>query len=290
MVVDWITLRDMLLMPLLSCNVKMNRGFHNPVTGTLLCPAGLDWRDAEWVLPTHFFLILMVDLMCVWSLPVGNWLFVVINGQCWSMQTQSTTPKTLGMVFSEPASYLNEFHSFMCNLYITSSNWTGIQAHLHLTQLCGEGSESNQIWKCSDAWHEAGHHGFSSIWSDTSAFSRDVPLLCYWSSGSSDFYCHPPQSFAELTLPQTQKDSMIVFWTSWMMFTNCWTDGIGECSSWVSNFVSKLMLWFLDSQIFPSYIICEHAVTKISELAKLKEKRAVLRQQNLGAWFSTYYL
>jgi len=189
----------------------------------------------------------------------------------------------------KPASHLGEFHSFMCDLYITSLNWTGVQAHLHLTQLHGEGSESNQIWQCSDTWHEVGHHSFSSICSDTSAFSGDVPLLCHWSSGSSDLHCHPPRSFAGLTLPQTRKDSTIVFWTSWMIqmrrmtFTNCWTGGIGECSSWVSNFVSKLMLWFLDSQIFSSYIIHEHAVTKMSALAKLKEKRAVLRQQNLGA-------
>jgi len=189
----------------------------------------------------------------------------------------------------KPASHLGEFHSFMCNLYITSSNWTGVQAHLHLIQLHGEESESNQIQQCSDTWHEVDHHGFPSICSDTSAFSGDVPSLCHWSSGSSDLHCHPPQSFAGLTLPQTQKDSTIVFWTSWtiqmrrMMFTNCWTGGISECSSWVSNFVFKLMPWFLDSQIFPSYIIREHAVTKMSMLAKLKKKRVVLRQQNLGA-------
>jgi len=43
------------------------------------------------------------------------------------------------------------------------------------------------------------------------------------------------------------------------------------------------MLQFLDSQVFPSYVVRERAVTKMSALAKLKEKRAVLRQQNLGA-------
>ena len=44
-VVDWITPRDVPLLPPLSWNVKMNRGFHHPVTGWLLCPAGLDWSD-----------------------------------------------------------------------------------------------------------------------------------------------------------------------------------------------------------------------------------------------------
>jgi hypothetical protein len=46
-VLDWITPRDAPLVPHLSRNVKASRGFHHPVTGALLCPAGLDWNDAE---------------------------------------------------------------------------------------------------------------------------------------------------------------------------------------------------------------------------------------------------
>ena len=34
----------------LSRNVKTNRGFHHPVTGSLLCPASLDWNNSGWVL------------------------------------------------------------------------------------------------------------------------------------------------------------------------------------------------------------------------------------------------
>ena len=44
---DWITKRGLALNPPLSRNVKTNRGFHHPVTGQLLCPAGLDWEDKE---------------------------------------------------------------------------------------------------------------------------------------------------------------------------------------------------------------------------------------------------
>jgi hypothetical protein len=46
-VLDWITPRDSFLLPPLSRNVKTTRGFHHPVTGSLLCPAGLDWNDPE---------------------------------------------------------------------------------------------------------------------------------------------------------------------------------------------------------------------------------------------------
>jgi len=52
-VLDWITLRSMPLVPSLSQNVKTNRGFHYPVTGGLLCPAGLDWNDPEQVPYIH---------------------------------------------------------------------------------------------------------------------------------------------------------------------------------------------------------------------------------------------
>jgi hypothetical protein len=43
--------------PTLSQNVKTNRGYHHPITGTLLCAAGLDWNNAESV-----FLLLPVPL------------------------------------------------------------------------------------------------------------------------------------------------------------------------------------------------------------------------------------
>jgi len=65
-----------------------------------------------------------------------------------------------------------------------------------------------------------------------------------------------------------------------MMFANCWIGGIGKCGL---ESLSKLMLWLLDSQVFPSYIMWKRAVTKMSALAKLKEKRAALRQRDLVA-------
>jgi hypothetical protein len=57
-VLDWIFPRDgdmrnvLPMDPLpqpLSRNVKTNRGFHHPITGALLCPAGLDYNNAERV-------------------------------------------------------------------------------------------------------------------------------------------------------------------------------------------------------------------------------------------------
>ena len=45
-IIDWITPRDKLLALPLKHNIKVDRGFHH-ATGALLCPAGIDWSDAE---------------------------------------------------------------------------------------------------------------------------------------------------------------------------------------------------------------------------------------------------
>ncbi|KIK34358.1 hypothetical protein CY34DRAFT_98146 [Suillus luteus UH-Slu-Lm8-n1] len=46
-VLDWITPKGQNLVPSLSRNVKIDRGFHHERTGALLCPAGLDWSHSE---------------------------------------------------------------------------------------------------------------------------------------------------------------------------------------------------------------------------------------------------
>ncbi|KAF8057990.1 hypothetical protein FPV67DRAFT_1429143 [Lyophyllum atratum] len=44
-VLKWLTPPGVILVPYLHCDVKTNRGFHHAVTGSLLCPAHLDWSD-----------------------------------------------------------------------------------------------------------------------------------------------------------------------------------------------------------------------------------------------------
>ncbi|KAG1791229.1 uncharacterized protein HD556DRAFT_1433038 [Suillus plorans] len=46
-VLDWLVPRGQAVIPPLSQNIKSNRGFNHEVTGALLCPAGLDWLNAE---------------------------------------------------------------------------------------------------------------------------------------------------------------------------------------------------------------------------------------------------
>jgi hypothetical protein len=47
-ILDWIVPKGQSLIPSLSRNVKVDRGFHHERTGFLLCPAGMDWADPEY--------------------------------------------------------------------------------------------------------------------------------------------------------------------------------------------------------------------------------------------------
>jgi len=183
----------------------------------------------------------MVDLVCVWSLPVGNWLFVGINGQYWSMWTKSMTQRPLEWPLQKPASHLGEFHSFMCNLYITSSNRTGIQAHLHLTQLCGEESESNQIWQCLDTWHKVGHHSFPSICSNTSVFSSDVLSLCHW---LLQFYLLWTMTTSLLLIAPTRSLSTHLIWHTYCALSqlDCGVSPFELFLPWLLSFTADLLI------------------------------------------------
>lgn len=48
-IIDWITPKGQSLSPHIPRNVKSGRGFNHERTGALLCPAGLDWANTEYV-------------------------------------------------------------------------------------------------------------------------------------------------------------------------------------------------------------------------------------------------
>ena len=50
-IIDWITPKGQSLNPHIPRNAKAGRGFNHERTGALLCPAGLDWNNTEYVPP-----------------------------------------------------------------------------------------------------------------------------------------------------------------------------------------------------------------------------------------------
>jgi hypothetical protein len=73
-VLDWIAPWGSPLHPPPSRSIKTNRGFHHPIMGALLCPAGVNHSDAECVhLPTDNYLPhLVTHIVCAKDLPVVN--------------------------------------------------------------------------------------------------------------------------------------------------------------------------------------------------------------------------
>jgi hypothetical protein len=61
-VLEWLVPRGQALIPPLSRNIKSDRGFNHEVTGALLCPADLDWSDAEYVS------LLINQCLIVWNI------------------------------------------------------------------------------------------------------------------------------------------------------------------------------------------------------------------------------
>ncbi|KIJ91734.1 hypothetical protein K443DRAFT_685762 [Laccaria amethystina LaAM-08-1] len=46
-IIDWLTPPGEALIPPIARNMKVDRGYHHEKTGSLLCPAGVDWSDPE---------------------------------------------------------------------------------------------------------------------------------------------------------------------------------------------------------------------------------------------------
>ncbi|OBZ76253.1 hypothetical protein A0H81_03025 [Grifola frondosa] len=46
-ILDWIGTPGEAFVPPIARNIKTNRGYHHEVTGSLLCPAGLNWADSN---------------------------------------------------------------------------------------------------------------------------------------------------------------------------------------------------------------------------------------------------
>jgi hypothetical protein len=82
-VLEWISPPSIPVHPLLSRNVK-TRGYHHPITGALLCPAGLDWNDvgSAFLLSHTFFALLTPPLSVREKLSNGE---TPVRGDQWPM-------------------------------------------------------------------------------------------------------------------------------------------------------------------------------------------------------------
>jgi len=208
-VLDWITPKDGALLPPLSRNVKTNRGFHHPVTGALLCPAGLDWKDPEVRA----------------KLSSGE---LVVCGDQWPI-----------LMYADQE-------------YDPEDPWEGlfrsrflVYAFKHIFTSPSSVEKEAKATRSGNARI----HGMKRVTTGSLAY---VATQLRFALSSSSVFCRSDN----LTDSERFYNSVLEF-----------LDHPDEREQ-----VQELQDWW-NCQVFPNYVARERAVTKISALAKLKEKR-----------------
>ncbi|KAF8342369.1 hypothetical protein F5887DRAFT_1215964 [Amanita rubescens] len=213
-VLDWITPRDMPLNPPLSRSVKTTRGFNHPVTGALLCPAGLDWNDPQ----TRT------------KLASGE---LGVRGDQWPLMLYAKQQ------FDPEEPWDGLFRSELL-----------VWAYKHI--FTSPSSVEKEVKATRSG--NARIHGMTRV--TTGSLAYIATQLRFALSSSSVF-----------SRSDTTTDSE--------RFYESVSDFLDDPDE--KNEVTDLLNWW-DCQVFPSCVIREGGITKQSALAKLKEKRAKLKQ------------
>ena len=82
-ILDWIVPVGESLNPPLARNIKLDRGFHHERTGALLCPAGMDWSDLEYIfflLFSHSCILILSNRRIQDGLRSGE---IIVPGDLW---------------------------------------------------------------------------------------------------------------------------------------------------------------------------------------------------------------
>jgi hypothetical protein len=104
-VLDWISPKRELIQPPLHQNSKIDCGFNHELTGSLLCPAGLDWNDT-WYISVFWNLCgpeYLLHFFCVRMKENLQSSEILVCGDQWPifcMPTTFMTPKIHGAVSS----------------------------------------------------------------------------------------------------------------------------------------------------------------------------------------------
>ena len=123
--------------PPLNCKMKFDHGFHHETTGSLLCPAGVNWDDPEWVLVICGMSLFTVFIFSRIKAKLRSGEMHVWGDQwpLFCMWTSNTIWRTPGLDCWGISCWF--WYAGVLYLDYSVIRSAGIQTYLHLSKFCG---------------------------------------------------------------------------------------------------------------------------------------------------------
>ena len=180
-IIDWITPKGQSLTPHIPRNAKSGRGFNHDRTGALLCPAGLDWNNMEWVFLHSAFCYLInmyVAFRTRTKLANGeiqvagdHWPIFLYANYTYDSEDPWNSLLRSGLLVSVSC---NEWSGISCWLILSTE---GVQTYLHVSKLRRSGTQGNAFWECPYPWDALDYKGVPCLCSYTGMDKGDRRLF-----------------------------------------------------------------------------------------------------------------
>jgi hypothetical protein len=291
-ILDWITPQGQCLDPPLSRNVKVNRGFNHERTGSLLCPAGMDWTDAEYVVLLHSFIDSLTSPMLTLAsiksklragdltVPGDHWPVFLYTGALYN-----AADPWKGLLRSQI------LISVRCSLPSTAhlSHLTASQAYKHV--FTSPSSVESEVKATRSG--NARIHGMTRVTPSSIAYIATQVRYCLSTPVQVSVMRTLFQARFALTSSSvfsrtdTTTDSERFYGSVLQLFDDPEEKAeVDDLLVWWNRYAFAmffdLALTILHSQIFPNYSSAQKPAAKNSAFAKIKERRAALKAAQAG--------
>ncbi|KIM61385.1 hypothetical protein SCLCIDRAFT_122130 [Scleroderma citrinum Foug A] len=205
-IVDWITPKGQLLNPHIPRNAKAGRGFNHERTSALLCPAGLDWNNVEYLMngqiqvvgdqwPIFLYLDYAYDPEDPWN--------GLLQSSLLAFKHVFTSPSSMEQEPKATRSGNVRLHG-MQSITKASITYVAMQVHFALT--------STQVFSCTDLITDSKHfyNSITELLDETDEKDEVDQLLMWWNRQIFNLYmdseCMPMKDSALAWIRQKHKE------------------------------------------------------------------------------------
>ncbi|KAG2152839.1 hypothetical protein DEU56DRAFT_727563 [Suillus clintonianus] len=188
-VIDWISPKGIAIQPPLHRNSKIDRRFNHELTGSLLCPTGLDWKDPEtrenlrsgemsvcgdqW--PVFLYANHTYDADDPWCGLLRNCLLVSVSRHTYSMLFLTTSPSSVDKEPKATRSGNARLHG-MNTVTLTSISYIATQ--VGFSMLLNSSSVFSRTDTTTDS--ETFYHSLLDLFEDPDECNEVDELLTWW--------------------------------------------------------------------------------------------------------------